>query len=827
MVKTIYTAASHNTWYEHDAETSEGGQKRHDVLDLVLKEHELPQTAAFLRTYRIFYPSEHSAMESFRDVACRVSWVGEACCSHDVDVEVSTLFAYCPYCGESDTLHDKNWLMYEDAQSCNINIMQYGEHGREKIEEKITIEYDGGLRPKKGSFKPLLQHQHPFGNILNHSPWERFIEAAHQQKLPSEDFAASDERHTFGLTNYKLKEEGFQGLYECPCCHGVFQVNCYDPNRGHATLKVDEISSLINELGDAHAGADCTRSRRRRSSLINDLRHVRAEIVSDERSITVTFEPRIGVQHIRFVCFDLVRGSFTFDGAHLFTGGGDWLSVAPADMQCEELSKTLAEILCEYTASTKEAIEALVQAREYQETMISTVYAASGALKMRIDGCETFLDLAIANRFRGYPRNLYEGIYDRGGEWDEASRTIMFKIREATSLPVDYSNIDEPFKRSCLPDCKSVRRRIFSHPLLLVGVLEAGQLPFTEPGILAELFDHEEALDYFEMVFSHYPQGYPGQSPQPHNVGVIDYLIERLGQLKTWRCMKKLGATKSQGLLERYPRSFLESLFDPIEKLSTSELVELLTDLDKCESDLQSGFSEFNGEKYQYSLDARKLEGVIEGVTFSLPEGAAEMIRAGRALHNCLKDYTLRVWRNETCIVFVKDASRLVGAIEVNLAAGEVLQALLAYNKPFSENPSLEEAYELWLQTHGLMEKDREAARGGDMAELLDALWEENREERREAVLEERRRAARRPALEAARRAAREGRRRTARGAGLEVPRRAAREAAPEGPRRAARVLDMDAAWEAACEAVDKAAEEAAEAHRRVARELDMLGIPW
>lgn len=95
-------------------------------------------------------------------------------------------------------------------------------------------------------------------------------------------------------------------------------------------------------------------------------------------------------------------------------------------------------------------------------------------------------------------------------------------------------------------------------------------------------------------------------------------------------------------------------------------------------------FMEFKKAVGEYQL----LEDDLSDCRYRIrvPNAPEEMRIAGKELHNCMKNYILKVRNRETMIVFIEDkqqANKLVGAIEV--CSGKMAQASSYCNQKLSQ----------------------------------------------------------------------------------------------------------------------------------------------
>ena len=652
---TRYTVASFETRYEEDACTNASrkrGKRRIDVFKLALASRNMPACRAVLES-RLIHASaiESVGMElasSIRSITLRANRDDG---SADPYAQADFLTATCPYCRRKEKLEHAQWRVCLDSHCASgLVACDSVSNGPDKLSRYFAdypTDWDDCANAR---LVPLASYadeiEQPYGEQL---PLHEFAVDLAQLQLPP--FA--EER--FGGRSEYGRTGGYKGIYVCQHCDLPYYVVYHGTESDH----IASPRGLWQHCAPAPLGGAT---------------EVEATVISDSDAITVQFspEPKRVPKSIRF---DLSRGFTEVDGVQLLKNdehSGDDLGLLLPGFSCEKLLAHIASLMDERNGRVARVLE-LVGVSRRRNRHLPTATAG-----------KSFIDLAIANRFHNYPDAFYLNLFTQRSEWE---KDLMGLVPFA-ALPVLYEDVPRVFDMSGLPSCKSIRRLAFGQPLFISYAHRLRQMPFDDPNILASLLSHEKALAFLELL-----EGAEGDTT------VFEYLKESREDLAVWRYLKRL---MNDGFLDDISTGGYREALDA----ETTRMVDALP-IGKASSALaavfkfhRQGRSVF--DDYDYTSAEWQLRGTAGGFDFELPRNPLEMTLAGEELGNCLASYADRLSKQSTTIVVARRGNKLVGAFEVLLEEGMVMQARARFNDPLSSCKGLREACESWANEKGL-----------------------------------------------------------------------------------------------------------------------------
>lgn len=454
---------------------------------------------------------------------------------------------------------------------------------------------------------------------------------------------------------------GYMGIYQCQHCGGYWYARTAE-------------FSLRSEASGL-AGPP-----------INTLRHIKAVVKAGKRWIKISFDKPVGPKGFSRVAFDTVGGLFEVDGVQGFKsarGTRDCLGLLPLDFECPGLLGLTLDLLAERIGSIRADSATLACGRANCEGKDSE--------PLRI------VDLALANRFRGYPdsfyRAAYEGISLRTHGIDSASASWRVpEIRLFEGLPVDFHDIPDAYAACGLPDAKSIRRLAFKQPWLIAYAFAYDRMPFDDVNLLRAFLSGDNALEKARLA-----------ACGARN-NIFEYVKETRGELAAWKMLTcpPIGLD-SIIYLSCDASEIPPQVRNQIGALPLKRAVPILESLAlySCDhSDWEQNFKKLV-VGYEYAETALSLQGDYGQVRFRLPGNGLELIAAGDQLKNCLGSYVC-LQGNETYVVEIFHETKLAGAVEVDLTARRVLQARGPCNRSLEMAPAIHRAFRAWAVDKGI-----------------------------------------------------------------------------------------------------------------------------
>lgn len=633
----------------HEGEDGPGaGRRRVDELRLELEAHEMPFVEARKVTVRAKGPAAAKSLEchggSIRSVAVIRGSAG--CGGEGPYLEAAYLEARCPYCGTENELEHSRWMVALDGPG-GKPLLAEPRSGEDAV--RPLAGYPSGWMPlPEERISPLLKFEGalemPFGEGLPLDLLEKGGDGADP---------ATGQRRVFGSVS------GYKGIYRCADCdRDFYALN----NQCPAGRRVDYPA----ETAPTRRGAPP---------------EITTTVVSGKRSIEVEFSPA-PPDGASAVAFDLEAGLAIADGLQLMKDNRTtaWsLDALPLGFRCPGLMDHVRGLLEGATGSDGREAGLLIASGSPGGAGESDEHAAS------------FAELAVANRFRGYPDAFYEEVLlgnvrrSPGGDGPDGPW-----IRPFDALPVRFEGIARAYAESGLPRVKSIRRLAFHQPLFISYAKTMAQMPFDDANVLADLLSHDAALSILhELMFA-----------TRDNSSAFCCLKETHGEPETWRYVKglvdagaPLGAITTSGLgcvMDERCKGLAGSL--PIARAA-----EVLECAHLCHANVSQGAY---GE-YEHSPSQLRLEWAGGGFLIDLPACPFDLIEAGADLGNCLAHYAYRDDGSRT-VLLVRGSSRLEAAIEIDADGTRAIQAGARHNRRIRKGSPLGRALAAWADEKGV-----------------------------------------------------------------------------------------------------------------------------
>lgn len=287
--------------------------------------------------------------------------------------------------------------------------------------------------------------------------------------------------------------------------------------------------------------------------------------------------------------------------------------------------------------------------------------------------------LVIANRFRGYPKSFYFKT------WESLRKGRDHFVQMALELPMSYRDIESVYWKTGLPDKKSLRRILFSNPLLLAYAIGCPFMPFRNVDILARMLDSARAMDYLTAFQEEY-------------VCRAWWLMSRAkGDAATFAFLEKIPTDEVLNLARaawtNHSINGCASTSVCLEKLRGRSIKDGFKELPYLIWECETGKSSQGA--YKYSKQQVQLEREIDGYSFELASNPHDLISASIELHNCLDTYADRV-PGDVLVFLIRRQGKVHGAVEVK--DRKVIQAHTSCNRPLSVCQGVDEAFHSWCE---------------------------------------------------------------------------------------------------------------------------------
>lgn len=299
---------------------------------------------------------------------------------------------------------------------------------------------------------------------------------------------------------------------------------------------------------------------------------------------------------------------------------------------------------------------------------VSRAFAASGAPLAVRSSQLRLQDLIEATRFIGFPRAFYAAI-----PYDLDTRRLDRSFR-AAALRLHRSEwVEQAYRAVGLPGTKSVRRLFFQRPWLLFYPQEALWLwqATGSPSVFCRLLDCDRGCG--RLAFLHQ---YPA---------VSDFFVD-YGRVKGAAALRRSMEREEDTLLVT---ALCYAAMNPRLRLQEQQRW-------KRKEKQQRAFRTAAYSVPVAHILAESMEGTADGCTFRWLRSTNDCRAAGKALDNCLLDWSAGM----PPVLLVSRQDSPVAAVEVR--NGMITQAYLAHNRVLKNDYAVLCAVERWAQRCGL-----------------------------------------------------------------------------------------------------------------------------
>ncbi len=244
-------------------------------------------------------------------------------------------------------------------------------------------------------------------------------------------------------------------------------------------------------------------------------------------------------------------------------------------------------------------------------------------------------------------------------------------------------NVPDVFKKTMLPQVKSIRRVFFSNPALLFYKSELEQIwRLLEDVNRFRSFITSKQIFFKLWDFCKMPR-------------LIDFYIEFKAELGLENlCKIMIDAYLSKDYIAWY---FMLSEYDKqVERRRWYNGNKYRCFYRGGNDDMGAYFSIPIPEHSSEMFDRSTLECCIHGYSFRRLRSSAEYLKAGKELNNCLTDW----WWFDNDVYGIMKNNKYVAAVEVENC--KIVQAQTYRNEDISENESLEKAFDIWKSRNRL-----------------------------------------------------------------------------------------------------------------------------
>ena len=280
-------------------------------------------------------------------------------------------------------------------------------------------------------------------------------------------------------------------------------------------------------------------------------------------------------------------------------------------------------------------------------------------------------DMRMLTMFQGYDRGFYSAIPFRVGSYsiEESFKAQAEKMRDASELPKMYNE-------SKLPNMKSVRKLFFKNAGFFFYLEECERLweLIGDPNYFVELLSENIIYQVLSDLHSR-PVIFDFLSDYL-KTGRVRYFLEIIH--KHWRAVCRYGV--NYGSMSKYMREAEQLKWDKREKITKI------------------------GDKPNFAIPMCRPNEQIRNCTidefeFSWLKTSTDYDEVGKALHNCLKEWT----NKDYPVVCVRKNGKIIAALEIR--DDFVFQARTANNKSLRQIAGLTEAFHKWHEKNNLSSK--------------------------------------------------------------------------------------------------------------------------
>lgn len=611
-----------------------------------------------------------SILEELSGLVCRVHvserYADEAKVKTSIAIE--TLSASCPFCeeGADQTLRNDQWLYVHDAPS---------DHAWGEIEPFLDPYLDDEWNAKRSFLMKRRLEQAFFGFLSGQdeacgeesSGVGEPVPVTNPYGINLEEIAVFDPRQQrlaipgtpliqrdFGIPDH------FAGTYLCSHCGKAFGVVRYGKG-----IDPDQEGLLIRDvlLAKEARMLECLSRQPGRSRAAESI----VTVTSSESFIVVSAS--IDGIHHEFA-FDTRIGCVKLDGS------------VYAD-------EAVIRKLFEHPFITS----GILSHEEVAQHIAALLPPLPSGISWGDDEQLIYLLLA-ANRFIGYPASFYDEVTRCRHHGEEAESEPLFcSVYPVWSgLPRHYKDIEACYALTGLPNKKSLKRLLFSRPVLLFAVMHSSfGLPFRNVDILYRFLSMPSAMEWLRRGVD------PDESLtnwQPLIRAKGEPAILRLFMEKPSKEIRSL--TK---LLGKVRQRCLTVELDVLEHAPFHRLELTLKCLLWQAEHPRIGLT----ERYAYSEEQRFLEGTVAPYAFVLPRCPQDYLQAADDLHNCMASLACDPARARgQTIMLMRKGSRAVAGIVIQ-SNKMVTEALIACNAPIARDSDISAAFETWAKEKGLL----------------------------------------------------------------------------------------------------------------------------
>lgn len=553
---------------------------------------------------------------------------------------IEELRATCPYCsaGANQTLTSENWVQLFDWSSKSITRLynDYRLKGKD-IESNMEAFNRSFFNLLESSESRAKQSPSSFpGNVYGISINDLCELNPYQMSLGLSE-APLSARSASGAAE-------LTGVYRCPHCGSDFAVSlCKDEGLGGSPEE-----RAIREAMLWHLARD-------KSSLFN------TRIIQTASAIEVKCTLN---NYDHSVLFDVATGATLFDGRGMLSGEFGWGVLAHPVFESSLFGNSMLAGL-------------LAKMLSIPHSMLSQDSSRQN-LRMLIAG----------NRFIGYPESFY---------WSLAtSENLFLRLCDARSfIPRRYEDLKNMFEYTRLPDDKSIKRRLFSDPLLFCKVLMAPDIPFKNPGVLRRFLDLPHDNPLYQALLD---RGGLEENRIALSIG-LGIISDTKGETAVFDFATNLSCYELDGLAEAMGEAYWMcsgNMRELIEKTPLEQL-EWSLRLPSLEERLRIACD----EPYRYTEEQRQLEDSVDSFEFQLPSTPKDAVKAAIELSNHdLAAYASKHLETDLLVLIAK-GGKYVGAIEIS-SGGHVQHACTAHFNDLTAVAGLLDAFSEWRRLHGI-----------------------------------------------------------------------------------------------------------------------------
>lgn len=299
---------------------------------------------------------------------------------------------------------------------------------------------------------------------------------------------------------------------------------------------------------------------------------------------------------------------------------------------------------------------------------------------------QNVLMLIAANRFLGYPADFYQRL--------AKDSSLLLRIADrASAIPRRYEDLHALFERTGLPDKKSIKRRLFSDPLLFCRVVAGSDIPFRNTDVICRFLDLPWSHPLIQCVLDCQERSYFGFGGEALSV-CLRVVGDIKGEAQALRYFSALSKTELNRLVDSIGDGYWMHSNRARELIAETSLRELGKLLLFLSFETSHSCTDID-VPYVYSEHQERLEGEFGGFEFLLPRTPKDMITASFELRNCLNSYASFQVESDEIIVLIAKGNHYVGAAQIG-PDKRVMQAFSACNCDLGAVEGLPDAFNDW-----------------------------------------------------------------------------------------------------------------------------------